>query len=151
MKNKIITILKIIFALIYRKHYYELSFYSKNFDTGKKVIKLWYYDFKNWGWSEDSLMMVCGADDICDQYSKGRYRFTINIYCSNIKKEFYIDGLDEWERQPLPDDGSTFSISNIIEKYLSGADYVNTKTKETMWICPVTLAVLGRYPRYIYL
>jgi hypothetical protein len=30
--------------------------------------------------------------------------------------------------------------------------YVDRETKEesTMWICPVTLFVLGRYPKYLY-
>ena len=60
---------------------------------------------------------------------------------------------DEYRRYEYSEFTLGASYINKVKKLYTEADG-STSTKEvitTMWICPVTLFVLGRYPRYIYI
>ena len=135
MLKKITTVLKLICNVLIRKRHYSLTFVKEN---GR-----WFYDFKNWGFSHDNLEMVAGADDLCELYSNGNDKFTINIVASRKQLKKYQQTHQELIGETWPDD---FKLS---DKLLYGRNYEGIDGVK-MWICPVTLFVLGRYPNYLY-
>ena len=148
--DKIITILILIKNVLIRKKKYRLRFKAER----DSVVKRWYYDFPNWGFSHDNLEMVSGADGLCEKYAEGRDNVTIDIIAS--KRPLDIDAYkeyDEYRRYEYSEFTLGASYINKVKKLYTNEDG-STSTKEvitTMWICPVTLFVLGRYPRYIYI
>ncbi len=153
MKNiikKIYTILVLIKNLMFKKEKYTLHFIAEN----NPPIKLWYYDFKYWGFNKHNLLMVSGADNLCELYAKGKDEVTVQIIATN-KDLGEKNNYDRFVAETLPQN------TKLIDKILYGRNYTNiketienlkTKTQiTTMWICPVTLFVLGRYPKYIYI
>jgi hypothetical protein len=149
--KKIYTILVLLKNIIFRHRKYTLHFVTEN----DPPIKRWYYDFKHWGFDHAHLEMVSGADALCELYAKGKDEVTVNIIASRIPLEKYKNiNYDEFIGESLP--------KNWKDKILYGRNYTNVKygfdkdkNEETiitrMWICPVTLFVLGRYPKYIYI
>ena len=135
MLKKITSIFKLLRNVIIRREHYSLTFVKENGN--------WFYDFKNWGFSHDNLMMVAGADELCELYSGGNDRFTINIVASRIPLDKLKETHTEFKGEEWPDD---YSFSDRI---LYGRNYESSE--RDMWICPVTLFVLGRYPNYIYI
>lgn len=83
-------------------------------------------------------MMVAGADDLCAFLSNDGRETRVNVIPAK-KKEIH-DGYAELRR---------------LGHSLTGGAHYEVKgiagfTKK-IWICPVTLFVLGNYPAYIYL
>ena len=150
-KLKIIyTILVLIKNVLIRKTKYKLSFFSEYDNTLHKTR--WYYDFKHWGFNKENLEMVSGADALCTKYAFGNNYLTVEILTSKklIENEKTID-YDMYV-------GEDFSNLSFSDKLFYGRNYTNVTINEhnqhvikTMWICPVTLFVLGRYPNYIYI
>ena len=144
--KKIYTVLALIKNVIFRKKHYTLRFVAER----DSVIKRWYYDFKHWGFSHNNLEMVAGADGLCERYAEGKDEVTVDIIASrHIDTKSSID-YDFYEGMKLEGKG--------ISKYLYGRTYQNLKTNKdgklvitTIWICPVTLFVLGRYPNCLYI
>jgi hypothetical protein len=157
MKNiikKIYTVLVLIKNLIFKKQKYTLHFIAET----NPPIKLWYYDFKHWGFDKHNLLMVSGADNLCELYAKGKNEVTVQLITTNkpIEDKNVNKNYDLFTAEELPQN------TKFIDKILYGRNYTQIKTiyddnlKEqiqirTMWICPVTLFVLGRYPKYIYI
>ena len=147
--DKIITILILIKNVLIRKKKYRLHFVAER----DNVIKRWYYDFPNWGFSHSNLEMVSGADGLCEKYAEGRDNVTIDIIVSKrpLDSDAYKD-YDEYRRYEYSEFTLGASYINKVQKPYKNSDGT-TSIKDvitTMWICPVTLFVLGRYPRYIY-
>ena len=147
--KKVYTILILIKNVLFRKKKYTLTF-------DKDEYSLWYYRFKHWGFDKNNLMMVNGADDICNIFSNLKDSVTVEIIASkkklkNINNIYYIEYVGE----------DMSSYKTFKDKYFYGRHYtMSTKTynyndiddrMKKFWICPVTLFVLGRYPNYIYL
>lgn len=141
--KKIYTILVLLKNIIFRHKKYTLHFVAEN----DPPIKRWYYDFKHWGFDHAHLEMVSGADTLCELYAQGKDEVTIHItasrkprlHCLNLCKEFVADE---------PPKGK------LKDKILYGREYTHINQDGhivRMWICPVTLFVLGRYPKYIYI
>ena len=99
LKNAASLIQKSVFG---KKSEYELKF-------NHEADGCWYVDFPDWPFDHHNLMMVAGADDLC---------------------EFLSHSLTG---------GAHYEVNGI-------AGF----TKK-IWLCPVTLFVLGNYPAYIYL
>ena len=144
--KKIYTILVLIKNFIFRKKYYTLRFIA----IKDGVIKRWYYDFKNWGFSYNNLEMVAGADKLCELYSDGKNEVTGDIIASKKTCPNAFLKYDFYEGYKLEGKG--------ISKYFYGRAYKNISTNKegkliinTIWICPVTLFVLGRYPNCLYI
>ena len=144
--KKIYTILTLIKNLIFRKKHYKLHFVAEN----NTPIKRWYYDFKYFGFEHEHLEMVAGADTLCEYYAKGKNELTVEIIATkkpliNINKQNY----DTFIGETIPKN------TKLIDKILYGRNYThydhNDGHKVRMWICPVTLFVLGRYPKYLYI
>lgn len=144
--KKIYTISVLLKNLIFHKKHYILSFKADR----DSAVKRWYYDFPHWGFLKGNLEMVSGADGLCEMYSGGKDKLTIEIIAS--KKMLPLDiktQYDLYVGEPLQ---GTWK-----DKITLGRNYNHPFTDKdgnqhitTMWICPVTLFVLGRYPNYIY-
>ena len=97
----------------------------------------WYVDFPNWPFDHHNLMMVAGADKLC-------------AFMSDDDRNAYVSVVPSNKRLDLPDyacliqgehsltGGSTYEVTNL------------PGFEREIWLCPVTLFVLGRYPKYIY-
>ena len=83
-------------------------------------------------------MMVAGADDLCAFLSNNGRETRVNVIPAK-KKEMH-DGYAELRRLDHSLTGGAHYEVNGIAGF----------TKK-IWICPVTLFVLGNYPAYIYL
>lgn len=123
------------------------KFFLKSVLGKKKEYKLkfnheadgcWYVDFPNWPFSHDNLAMVSGADKLCAFLSEDDKSVEVKVIPSNKEREYpgYV---------------------KLIRKYHSltgGSDYMVCGLEgfnRIIWICPVTLFVLGQYPKFIYL
>ena len=148
MIKKIYTILVLLFNLIVRRKHYKLHFIAEN----DPPIKRWYYDFKYWGFDHANLEMVSGADKLCELYSNGKDEVTVDIIASKKQLNLSPQLYDEFVAQDIIIDGMTHQgdfINSQLDKFLYGRTYQKGYTQ--MWICPVTLFVLGRYPKYLYI
>lgn len=148
MIKKIYTILVLLFNLIVRRRHYKLHFIAEN----DPPIKRWYYDFKYWGFDHANLEMVSGADALCDFYANGKDEVTVDIIASKKQLNLSPQLYDEFVAQDIIIDGMTHQgdfINSQLDKFLYGRTYKKGYTQ--MWICPVTLFVLGRYPKYLYI
>ena len=146
--KKILTILILLFNVIVRRRHYKLKFISEETDIGK----LWYYHFPLWGFDKHNLLMVSGADKLCEYYSEDGKTATVEIVASRkdlhygYKYDHYIGDKQN---------------GSLMDKLLYGRNYTedisawkksgsHAKSRH-FWICPVTLFVLGRYPKHIYI
>lgn len=104
----------------------------------KKVYGNWYCDIK--GWPErffPNSLMVGDASRLIQLMSEGKDYVTFDVVPS--RKEQTEDGLVKL----------TLTSSSV-----AGGGYYETQVGNVklpkVWLCPVTLFVLGRYPQYIY-
>lgn len=98
----------------------------------------WYIDFPNWGFSHHNLMMVSGADKLCAFLSDDD-KFTYVKVIPAKKEEDHPGYAKLVQKSHSLFGGSTYQVTG-----LEGFD-------REIWLCPVTLFVLGEYPKYIYL
>ena len=114
-----------------RKKEYHLKF--NNEDDG-----LWYVDFPNWPFAHHNLLMVAGADKLC-------------AFLSDDGKTSHVDVIPSNKREQHP--GYACLVQG--EHSLTGGSiYTVTDLpgfERDIWLCPVTLFVLGRYPKYLYI
>ena len=114
-----------------KKQEYELTFNHES-------DGYWYIDFPNWKFNHHNLMMVAGADDLCEFLSSDNISITLNVVPS--KKELELDGYYKLEQKDCSlTGGSTYSVTNI------------NGFEKDIWLCPVTLFVFGEYPKYLYI
>ena len=110
--------------------------------------------------------MVAGADDLCEKFSGGTNHTTVEVIATDVDaiglhvehptSEMILSrdfnermGYTVFEGEEFPKEWGWR------DRHIWGRmyHYVDRDTKEesTMWICPVTLFVLGRYPKYLYI
>ena len=97
----------------------------------------WYVDFPNWPFDHHNLMMVAGADEMCAFLSDDDKYTYVNVIPSNTEEDHpgyakLVQGAHTLTG------GSTYQVTS-----LEGFD-------REIWLCPVTLFVLGQYPKYLY-
>ena len=98
---------------------------------------LWYVDFPNWPFDHHNLLMVAGADKMCAFLSDDDVTTEVLVRPSN--KRLHLEGYAELiQKDHSLTGGSTYEVHN-----LEGFNH-------DIWLCPVTLFVLGRYPKYMY-
>lgn len=98
---------------------------------------LWYVDFPNWPFDHHNLLMVAGADKMCAFLSDDDVTTEVLVRPSN--KRLNLEGYAELiQKDHSLTGGSTYEVHN-----LEGFN-------RDIWLCPVTLFVLGRYPKYMY-
>lgn len=147
--NIIWTILVLIKNQIFRKKHYRLHFVAER----DSVVKRWYYDFPHWGFSHSNLEMVAGADGLCEMYSNGKDDVMVDIIASKVELNPDEYGeYDEYRRYEYIGMSTGASYINKTSKIFTiDGKFEEKEQITTMWICPVTLFVLGRYPLYIYI
>ncbi|MBQ9284709.1 MAG: hypothetical protein IJ209_00265 [Bacteroidaceae bacterium] len=97
----------------------------------------WYVDYPNWPFDHHNLMMVSGADRLCEVLSDDNRVARVEVIPSS--KELDLpDYAKLTQLQSSLAGGSTYEVTNL--PTFSG----------TIWLCPVTLFVLGEYPKYLY-
>lgn len=141
-----VAILKVIRILIKAliqslfKHEYKLSFVKEN---GK-----WYADIKGWPQQlHDNAQMVSNSDKVLDYLAKGHSRVNVKIYPCSLNSKKNIKLLNKIK-------GATLTLTKEASKWNAGAIYDTSnvpKEISEIWICPVTLFVLGKYPKRIYI
>ena len=101
----------------------------------KEENNKWYIDMP-WPGKKDNLEMVFGANRLLSYF--GDREVVVSVIPSNE------------DNQPL--DGY-LKLSRDCYRLTRGAfyDVPNVPTTSSIWICPVTLCVLGKYPKYVYI
>ena len=113
-----------------KKDEYQIKFNHE--DDG-----LWYVDFPNWPFDHHNLLMVNGADEMCAFLSDDD--ITTEVLVRPSSKRLQLEGYAELvQKEHSLTGGSTYEVRN-----LEGFN-------RDIWLCPVTLFVLGRYPKYMY-
>ena len=118
-----------------RRRVYDLQFVYVPED------KLWYIDMP-WPGDRYNLAMVAGSNHLLkflDKKSENRVRALVRPSRKHIDG-MHMEGFFECEKQfsgLLR--GATYKVNNL-EGF-----------SREIWICPVTLCVLGHYPKFIYI
>ena len=127
-----------MFKNIKKKDVYTVSFTKE--DNG-----CWYVDFPNWPFAHHNLMMVDGADELCEMLSYDGKHTKVKVYIglNNPKTNddawrFISAHRIKWSATG----GATYDPN------FTGAKYMNSGT---FWLCPVTLFVLGEYPEHMWI
>ena len=114
-----------------RKKEYHLQFNHE--DDG-----LWYVDFPNWPFDHHNLLMVAGADRLCS-------------FLSDDDRFSYVDVIPSSKKESHP--GYACLVQG--EHSLTGGSFYTVTElpgfEREIWLCPVTLFVLGHYPKYLYI
>ena len=124
-------------AMITRKSVLNVSFTKES--NGR-----WYVDFPNWPLYHDMLEMVAGADDLLDLLNDGSNHVRLKVSTKNLFEENTIK-LKEVHS------ALTKGAFYTVETPLEGWENIYSSRKKQLWLCPVTLTVLGQYPKYIYI
>ena len=109
---------------------HDLSFYHEN-------DGIWYVDFPDWPFAHHNLAMGGGADKLCSYLADSRHTVRVEVITSKAL---------------LPLSGNDL-LTKTYSKLFYEADYDATGFEDfhrSIWICPVTLFVLGRYLKNIY-
>ena len=99
----------------------------------KEEDNRWYVDIP-YPFSHANLEMVAGADRFLEALARGKRRVEVQ-FCDHP-----FEGYEhEWHAVPEREDyGCTYKVTSPL---YSG----------TAWLCPVTLYVLGHFPKHIYI
>ena len=125
-----------------RKKEYDLQFVYEPDDN------LWYIDMP-WPGDRYNLAMVAGSDKLLDRLSH-------NDRTQGLRKPNRVRVLVRPSGKALPElkDEGWIECDQQYATLLGGSTYqvhgVPDFSRE-IWICPVTLTVLGHYPKYIYI
>ncbi len=104
--------------------------------TFVKVKNKWYCEVP--GFPKELFehaVMVGGASKLLEYYSRGDERIEVSFKIADEEEARYYCGMSL--RQS--------------EATLTGGAFYKGWMDEEMWLCPVTLFLLGRYPKYILL
>lgn len=126
--------LKLLKSVMNRKREYHIQF-------NKEKDGCWYVDFPHWPFSHDNLAMVSGADKMLELLSDGDLFVRVSVIPAK-KQELHDDYIELEQTESSLFGGSTYQM-----KY---EPFKERFKRDTLWICPVTLFVLGHYPKFIY-
>ncbi len=99
---------------------------------------LWYVDFPNWPFDHHNLLMVSGADELCAFLSDDDIITCVDVIPAD-KEESHPGYAKLIQQEHSLTGGSTYQVT--------GLEGFN----RNIWLCPVTLFVLGQYPKYMYI
>ena len=143
-------------AITGKKEVYDLTFVK---DDGT-----WYIDLPEWPWKRENLAMVCGADKMLDllaatpQNDKGLNRVRLQVKPSAepvapdaLQSMLKEDWVELTQIRSSLTGGATYTFKGKIAADFTVKDYWTGEAKpRTLWLCPVTLFVMGEYPKYFY-
>ena len=121
----------LIKATIFRKAIFIVSF-------TKEANDKWYVDFPNWPLSHDNLEMVAGADDLLD---------ILNDDTDHVRVEVKLkqaEGIQLTKVHSALTKGAFYTVDGV-----RGWENPYTIRRKQLWLCPVTLTVLGHYPKHL--
>jgi len=98
----------------------------------------WYVDFPNWPFDHHNLMMVAGADELCAWFSDDDQFAHVRVIPSSCELDDKQGYAKLVQKQHSLTGGSIYQVTGL------------PGFEREIWLCPVTLFVLGRYPRYLY-
>lgn len=110
----------------------------------------WYIDYPSYPFAHHNLMMVAGADMLCEyvadkQNSKDTAVIDVTINDNLIDNKEPDIRMDRFKRGYGASYTNTTKEGTVPEFELNGRKRIIPES----WICPVTLFVLGRYPKRI--
>ena len=116
----------------------------------KEADGAWYIDFPGYPFSHHNLMMVAGADRLC-QYAAEKEGHPEYALVDVTTGENHIDGKIPDIVMTRFDKGYGASYHNSTPDGLPPVIHGEERDIDVSdaWICPVTLLVLGRYPKQI--
>lgn len=123
---------------IFLKAQFSRIFFRRLNVSFKKVHGEWYCDIK--GWPEKffpNSLMVGDASRLIQKMSDGKEYVTFDVIPTKIE-------IDEPGLVKLMLESSSIAGGGYYETIVDGEEF------SVVWLCPVTLFVLGRYPKYIY-
>lgn len=125
-------------ATILRKAQLKVSF-------TKEADGRWYVDFPNWPLHHYMLEMVAGADDLLNLLNEE------NLTPNHVSLEVYTKKPKEYDIElKKVHSAITKGAFYTVESPLMGWEHPNSIRRKQLWLCPVTLTVLGHYPKQIY-
>jgi len=130
------------FLLICKTFILHKTNYSISFT--KEKDNRWYVDFPEWPLSHDNLEMVAGADDLLDLLNNKK---TNKVFLEIDLKRPQKDSIQLKKVHSAITKGAFY----VIETPLKGWERQTAIRRKQLWLCPVTLAVLGHYPKNIYI
>ena len=107
----------------------------------------WYVDFPDWPFDHHNLMMVSGADKLCELLSYDGKHTKVKVFVPINGKRKICQSHDINEEFELIrgryglTEGATYQVNLNQFKEYGGF----------LWLCPVTLFVLGKYPECMYI
>lgn len=102
----------------------------------------WYYDFPQWPFAHHNLMMVAGADKLCSFLSEDGKKTDIIAVTDTTYTVHENFRVTLYKTSSSLTKGAFYNV--IFPNNPIGKQY-----QYELWLCPVTLFVLGRYPEYI--
>lgn len=122
-----------------KKKEYELSF-EQDLD-GR-----WYIVFPGWPLDRSHLQMVAGADDMLDLIDTSHKHLVKTAVIPSKEKETH-EGYYQLTCIKSSLSGGAFYTVQGLNGWNNNPHAIREKE---LWLCPVTLCVLGHYPKYIY-
>ena len=118
-------------AFFFRKNVYHIHFI--------KVKNLWYCDIPNWPKAFfDNAQMVGGAARLLEIIAKGKDEVTLEVAFKDKHLNGSANGYNKARR-------TAYALTRGAFYDVMALDFMSD-----IWICPVTLFVLGKYPEYMY-
>ena len=106
----------------------------------------WYVVLPKWPFSHSNLMMVAGADNLCEYISKQqKTENKAKVIVTTNENKYNNEEPDVKMSRFMVGHGANYNVTlkdGTVPK-------LNEKEISTAWICPVTLFVLGKYPKTI--
>ena len=101
----------------------------------------WFINLPEWQGAHAQLTMVAGADALLEFVGNGQPRVEVQV----VKSQETLTELDNDKR---------FFRCDLLNSSTAGGATYDVRLagfNRTMWLCPVTLFVLGEYPRHLYI
>ena len=113
---------------------------KKTLKFNKESDKKWYIDLPHYPFAHHNLMMVAGADKLCELLSQDGHSTKVDVVTTKGPKDNLVaEGYVQLKRTEWSLTGGAYY------------DVTNIEGLTKLWLCPVTLFVYQKYPKYIYL
>ena len=112
---------------------------KKTLKFNKESDKKWYIDLPHYPFAHHNLMMVAGADKLCELLSQDGHSTIVDVVTTKEPKDNLVaEGYVQLKRTEWSLTGGAYY------------DVTNIEGLTNLWLCPVTLFVYQKYPKYIY-
>lgn len=98
----------------------------------------WYVDFPNWPFDHANLLMVSGADKLCAFLSDDDKVANVSVIPTS-KQEVHEGYAELCKLDSTLTGGATYEVNGL------------PGFEQCIWLCLVTLFVLGECPKYMYI